>query len=161
MRLPLTICVFLFFAAVAVTGCDASHKGNIKTTFVLSDKMLNTIKIDTAKVVPAQVKLPIQDTTLPKRGIVHTAGVSLKPNVLKKAIIKDSLTVSVPYMAVIYDKGKHKQYVMVFKDKYNIEAREVQVNRSINGQSYISNGLKPGEKVVSYNQQLIYDALNE
>lgn len=66
---------------------------------------------------------------------------------------------SVPAQAVIFDKSRN--YVMVFKDKYNIDTREVEVNKTIGKVSYLSKGLKEGEVVISQNQLLIYDALND
>lgn len=66
---------------------------------------------------------------------------------------------SVPAKAVIFDKSRN--YVMVFKDKYNIDTREVEVNKTIGDVSYLSKGLKEGEIVISQNQLLIYDALND
>lgn len=67
--------------------------------------------------------------------------------------------IAIPSTAVIFDRSKN--YVMVFKDKFNVDTREVQVAKSLNGISYINSGLKEGEKVISKNQLLIYDALND
>lgn len=66
---------------------------------------------------------------------------------------------AIPSSAVIFDKGKN--FVMVFRDKYNIDTREVKVSKSLNNVSYISQGLNAGDKVISRNQLLIYDALND
>ncbi len=66
---------------------------------------------------------------------------------------------SIPASAIIFDRSKN--FVMVFKDRYNIDTREVEVYKTLNGISYISSGLKAGEKVISQNQLLIYDALND
>lgn len=66
---------------------------------------------------------------------------------------------SVPSKAVIFDKNRN--YVMVFKDKYNIDTREVEVRKSLGDVSYMAKGLKEGEIVISQNQLLIYDALND
>jgi len=60
---------------------------------------------------------------------------------------------------VIFDQSKY--YVMVFKGRSDIETREVTVYKSLRDISYISAGLKPGEKVISRNQLLVYDALND
>lgn len=65
---------------------------------------------------------------------------------------------AIPSSAVIFDKGKN--FVLVFRDKYNVDIREVKVDESLNEVSYISRGLQPGEKVISKNQLPIYDALN-
>jgi cobalt-zinc-cadmium efflux system membrane fusion protein len=65
---------------------------------------------------------------------------------------------SVPSSAVVFDKSKY--WVMVFKDREHIEARQVEIYREVGGTTYLSN-VEPGEKVFSKNQLLIYDALND
>lgn len=85
----------------------------------------------------------------------------LKPGIRATVSVRyrDSLQMpAIPASAVILDKGKN--FVVVFRDRYNISTREVKVSRSFNDISYISNGLRPGEQVISRNQLLIYDALN-
>lgn len=109
--------------AAAYTGCKQSQTEKTKTaTFVLSDTMLASIRIDTA-------------------------------------VIRSGEIPEIPSTAVIFDKGK--SFVMVFRDKFNINIREVKVDKSLNDTSYISNGLKPGDKVISTNPLLIYDALKD
>ncbi|GAB4042661.1 efflux RND transporter periplasmic adaptor subunit [Spirosoma litoris] len=65
---------------------------------------------------------------------------------------------TVPSAAVIFDRSK--QYVMVFRNRSDIETREVSVLKSLGDVAYISQGIKPGEKVISKNQLLVYNALN-
>ena len=50
---------------------------------------------------------------------------------------------------------------MIFKDKYNIETREVEVYKQVDDVTYIKKGLEAGEQIISKNQLLIYDALND
>lgn len=66
---------------------------------------------------------------------------------------------AIPANALIFDKSK--QYVMVFRDRQHIDTREVQVLRTLGTMAYIRSGLKPGEKVITQSQLLIYDALND
>ena len=66
---------------------------------------------------------------------------------------------TIPAGALIFDKSK--QFVMVFHDRQHIDTREVQVYRSLGDVAYISSGLKPGEKVITQSQLLVYDALND
>ena len=66
---------------------------------------------------------------------------------------------TVPAQAVIFDQSKY--YVMVFRSRSNIETREVDLYKSLGDVAYIRAGLKPGEKVISRNQLLVYDALND
>ena len=67
--------------------------------------------------------------------------------------------ITVPSSAVIFDKSKN--WVMIYKDRSNIETRLVEVYRQLGNVSYISHGLQKGEKVISKNGMLIYDALND
>ena len=67
--------------------------------------------------------------------------------------------VAVPASAVVFDKSK--SWIMVFKNRTNIETRQVEVYRTIGGLTYISHGLSVGEKVISQNGLLVYDALND
>ncbi len=66
---------------------------------------------------------------------------------------------TVPTGSVIFDRSKH--YVMVFRGRSDIETREVDVLKSLGDVAYVRSGLKPGEKVISKNQLLVYDALND
>ncbi len=66
---------------------------------------------------------------------------------------------AVPSRSVIFDKSK--TYLMIFKDKYNIETREVEVYKQVDDVTYIKKGLEVGEQIISKNQLLIYDALND
>lgn len=67
--------------------------------------------------------------------------------------------ITIPSSSIIFDKNKY--WVMVFKDRHDIETREVEVYRQLGDISYISHGLKSGEKIISKNGLLIYDALND
>jgi cobalt-zinc-cadmium efflux system membrane fusion protein len=90
------------------------------------------------------------------------------PNLLLKPEMNATVTVkfseqrqmmAIPASAVIFDKSK--TYVMVFKDRRNIETRQVEIYRELGDIYYIQSGLKVGEKVISQNGLLIYDALND
>ena len=86
----------------------------------------------------------------------------LKPEM--RANIKLSFTeainmLAIPSAAVVFDKSKN--YVMIFHNKANIETRQVEVFRQIGDITYISSGLKAGERVMTSNQLFVYDALND
>lgn len=66
---------------------------------------------------------------------------------------------AVPTSAVLFDKSKY--WVMVFKDRHNIETRQVEIYRQLGKTSYVSAGLEAGELVLTSNALLIYDAINE
>lgn len=66
---------------------------------------------------------------------------------------------SIPSNAVIFDRSKN--WVLVFTTQSKIEARPVEVFRNLSKRAYIRSGLADGEAVVSKNQLLIYNALNQ
>lgn len=112
------------------------------------DKIFNTIDPET-KAMKVRVRIP-------------NASFKLKPEMNATVTVRFSENkqmVSVPASAVIFEKNKN--WVMVFKDRYNVETRRVEVYRQVGDQIYISAGLKEGEKVISKNGIFIYDALND
>jgi cobalt-zinc-cadmium efflux system membrane fusion protein len=67
--------------------------------------------------------------------------------------------IAVPSSAIIFDKSRN--FVMIYKDRFNIDTRKVEIYRQVGDLTYISSGLKEGENVITHNQLLIYDALND
>lgn len=100
--------------------------------------------------------------TMRIRITLSNPGVLLKPEMVARVRLSfqenDSLP-SIPAGAVITDGGK--QYVMVFKDRYNITTREITPERTTGNTTWISDGLKPGEVIIGREQLYIYDALND
>ncbi|MDP3930529.1 MAG: efflux RND transporter periplasmic adaptor subunit [Bacteroidota bacterium] len=112
------------------------------------DKIFNIIDPET-KAMKVRIKL-------------NNEGFLLKPEM--RATIKLSYNESrqmtaIPSEAVIFDKSK--SYVMIFKDRNNIETRQVEVFRQVGDKTFVISGLQDGEKVITNNQLLIYDALND
>ncbi len=192
------------------------------TTFVLSDTMLSTIRIDTTVVRPVESELRLpgevtpekvrnhrqvwittsipdsgaakiregdmaevttasypdtifrgqvdkvygeQDTTIRTVKVrikLDNKGSLLKPEMVANVRFRyrdGNEMASIPSSAVIFDKGRN--FVLVFRDKFNIDTREVKVAKSLDNITYISKGLEPGDMVISKNQLSIYDALHE
>ncbi|KIA86262.1 efflux RND transporter periplasmic adaptor subunit [Flavobacterium sp. AED] len=112
------------------------------------DKIFNVIDPNT-KAMNARVKLQNKDFLL-------------KPDMnasIKLSFNEDESMIAVPSTAIIFDKSKN--FVMIFKDRNNIETRQVEVFRQVGETTYISSGLKENEKVITKNQLFIYDALND
>lgn len=86
----------------------------------------------------------------------------LKPEMFTNVLITNSdalQAVSIPAEAVIFDSGKN--YVVVYNSKCNLQVREVGIIKTVEKTTYLSSGLKPGDKVISKNQLLLYNALTE
>lgn len=112
------------------------------------DKIFNVIDPET-KAMKARVKLD-NKTFLLKPDMSATIKLSFNEN---------KTMVAVPSTAVVFDKSKN--FVMIYKDRNNIETRQVEVYRQIGETTYISSGLSEDEKVITKNQLFIYDALND
>ncbi|MNR58591.1 copper/silver efflux system membrane fusion protein CusB [compost metagenome] len=85
----------------------------------------------------------------------------LKPDMnanIKLSFNENQSMIAVPSKAIVFDKSKN--FVVVFKDRNNIETRQVEVYRVVGDTTYISSGLKENEKVITNNQLFIYGALN-
>ncbi|MFI0492408.1 efflux RND transporter periplasmic adaptor subunit [Flavobacterium sp.] len=112
------------------------------------DKIFNVIDPLT-KAMNARVKLQNSDFLL-------------KPDMnasIKLSFNEKESMIAVPSSAIIFDKSKN--FVMIFKDRNNIETRPVEVYRQVGDITYISSGLKENEKVITTNELFIYDALND
>ena len=86
----------------------------------------------------------------------------LKPEMFAYITVFYSENVSksmVPSNAVIFDNSKN--YVLVYKDKCDIEPREIIIYKAVNEKTYIESGLKPGERIVLNNALFIYDQLTD
>lgn len=112
------------------------------------DKIFNIIDPET-KAMKVRIKLSNKDYLL-------------KPEMRATILLsysEDSLMIAVPSKSVIFDKSKN--FVMVFKNRNNIQTRQVEVYRQVGDLTFISSGLRKNESVITENQLLIYDALND
>lgn len=98
---------------------------------------------------------------LKARIVLDNEGFKLKPGMIADIIAlkkTDKQKVAVPTSCLVFFNGKN--YVLVYKDDCDIEAREVSLLTKGNGITYIENGLDENEKIITKNQLLIFEALN-
>ncbi len=120
---------------------DVAYHGTV-------DKIFNAIDPET-KAMKILVRIP-------------NANMNLKPEMNATITIRHvepQSMVAVPSSSIIFDKSKN--WVMVFKDRSHIETRMVEIHNQVGNLAYISNGIAEGEKIISKNGLLIYDALND
>jgi cobalt-zinc-cadmium efflux system membrane fusion protein len=120
---------------------DTVYKGKI-------DKVFNAIDPETRS-MRARVKIPNGDFKL-KPEMNCTVSVHFT---------EDQDMVSVPSTAIIFDKSKY--WVMVFKDRNNIETRQVSLYRQLGNITYINRGIEDNETIITRNSLLVYDAIND
>lgn len=120
---------------------DKIFKGKVDRIFNILDPDTKTMKV--------RIRIPNADLAL-KPGMSATVTLGYDEN--RKLI-------GIPSSSVIFDKSK--DWVMVYHDRSHIETRPVTVYNQVGDLTYISDGLKEGETVITQNQMLIYDALND
>jgi len=93
---------------------------------------------------------------------LQNVGFKLKPEMHATVHLnfdEDGQMNAIPSQSIIFDRSKN--WVMVFHSRSKIETRPVEVYRTLANRAYIKSGLKDGERVISKNQLLVYDALND
>lgn len=98
---------------------------------------------------------------LKARIVLDNEGFKLKPGMIADLIAlkkTDKQKIAVPTSSLVFFNGKN--YVLVYKEDCDIEAREVSLLTKGNGTTYIENGLDENEKIITKNQLLIFEALN-
>lgn len=123
-----------------------SYEG--KTFHGKVDRIFNAIDPDT-KAMKVLVRIPNKDLLLKPE---MSASVTLRFSEKQKLV-------AVPSSSIIFDKSKN--WTMVFKDRNNIETRQVKVYSQVGDVTYIAEGLQENEKVISRNGMMVYDALND
>jgi len=86
----------------------------------------------------------------------------LKPEMFANVMVHqvtDSSMLAVPARSVVFDRNKY--WVIIYRDKCDVQAREVNIAGSSSLYSYVRSDIKPGEKVITNLQLLIYNALNQ
>lgn len=121
---------------------DKVFKGKVDRIFSMLDPQSRVMKV--------RIRIP-------------NSGYMLKPEMFAQINIQytegTAYMPAIPAAAVIFDKNKN--FVMLYKDKCNIETREVELYKTIGRTTYIKSGLTDGEKVITQYQLLVYDALND
>lgn len=120
---------------------DTTFNGEVDKIFNVIDPITQAMKI--------RIKLANKDYKLKPEMRAH----------ITLAFDEDSYMLSVPSDAIIFDNNK--TYVMIYQSKKQIETREIEVFRQVGNTAFISAGLKKNERIITHNQLLIYDALND
>ncbi len=97
---------------------------------------------------------------LKARIVLENEDYKLKPGMIADIIAirkTDRTSVTVPTDGLVFFNNKN--YVLVYKDDCQIEAREVTLLFKGNGYTYIESGLEETEKIITKNQLLIFEAL--
>ncbi len=86
----------------------------------------------------------------------------LKPEMFTNIILagnESQKALEIPSDAIISDGGKN--YVIIYKDRNHVHAAEVNILKISGDKTYLTDGVNENDLVISKNQILIYNALNE
>jgi membrane fusion protein, heavy metal efflux system len=138
-----------------VAHIHQNEKVNVTTISYPDKRFAGTINKIYNVLDPDTKTMKIQINISNKEGL-------LKPEMFANVNVEqktDSTMLCVPSNAVIFDRNQN--WVVVYKDKCHVEARKIDIVSKNLGSAYIRSGLKPGEKVISSLQLLIYEAINQ
>ncbi|MCU7694676.1 efflux RND transporter periplasmic adaptor subunit [Haoranjiania flava] len=97
---------------------------------------------------------------LKARIILNNESFKLKPGMIADIIAlkkTDKQKLAVPTSSLVFFNGKN--YILVYKNDCDIEAREVTLLAKNNGITYIESGLHENEKIITQNQLLIFEEI--
>jgi cobalt-zinc-cadmium efflux system membrane fusion protein len=95
------------------------------------------------------------------RIVLANPGYLLKPEMFASVVVnitENKKMISIPSRALIFDHSQY--YVLVYKSPSDITIRPVQVLNTVGDRSFITEGLKVGERLISTDALLIYQELN-
>lgn len=98
--------------------------------------------------------------TMKVRITLTNADYTLKPEMFANVNVEyagHDERIAIPSQAVVFDKSRN--FVVVVTSKGEPVVREIDIFKTVGDRTYVSNGIKPGERVVTQNQLLIYNAL--
>ncbi len=101
-----------------------------------------------------------ESKTLKVRVTLENADYRLKPEMFANVSVTyagHDQRIAIPAKAVVFDKNRN--FVVMVNKKNQPMVREVDIYKSIGPKTYLAGGLAPGDRVVTANNLLIYNAL--
>ena len=102
-----------------------------------------------------------QTKAMQVRIVLPNMGYKLKPEMRATITLnytENKKLITIPASAIVFDRSK--SFVMIDKNG-TISTREIILYRQTGNEAYVQSGLSVGEKIITTNQLLIYDALND
>ncbi|MBS0030176.1 efflux RND transporter periplasmic adaptor subunit [Chitinophaga hostae] len=104
-----------------------------------------------------------ENKVMKARVVVDNPGFLLKPEMFVRVKANrraDSNLVSIPSRGIIFDHDKY--YVLVrTNEKSGVQIREIKIDRTSGGRTYVNAGLKEGDRVIASRQVFIYETLKD
>jgi cobalt-zinc-cadmium efflux system membrane fusion protein len=119
-------------------------------------------KVFTGKIDKIYNVLDPDDKTMKIQIQLNNDDFLLKPEMFATVTVHqvdDNNMLSIPASSVIFDRNQN--WVLVYRDKCDIQIRKIDIASSNSKYTYIRSGLKLGELVISNRQVLIYNAITQ
>lgn len=145
------------YANVYEADISRVKTGNKATLSVLAypDKIFHTTVNETSNVLDSNNVERV-------RFRLDNPGLLLKPDMFCNITVYSETggeANAVPSGSVVFDNSKN--YVLVYNNDHNIQIREVQLLKQVGDITYIREGLKTGETVISQKGLLVFNAIRE
>jgi len=104
--------------------------------------------------------LDAESKVINARVTIDNANFMLKPGMMATVKIAVKSKISLPVInssSVIFDENKN--FVLVLNDQNKIKIQEVEVAHKAENKSYISKGIKQGDKIIGSKQVFLYESL--
>lgn len=102
---------------------------------------------DESRVLKARVVLPNSDLRL-------KPGMLVDVDVIKTG---EARALSIPTQSMVFDNDQH--FVVIYRSDCELENRKVEIRSSVNGISFLADGLQENEQIISKNHLLIYEQI--
>ncbi|HVX52832.1 MAG TPA: efflux RND transporter periplasmic adaptor subunit [Chitinophagaceae bacterium] len=86
----------------------------------------------------------------------------LKPEMFARVTVTNEqniMSVCLPFKAIVEEDGRY--YVIVYKNDCDLHKQEVTVTKTVGDKTYIADGVKPGDRVITKNALLLYNQFSE
>ncbi|MCH5720393.1 efflux RND transporter periplasmic adaptor subunit [Niabella hibiscisoli] len=109
--------------------------------------LLSQVMDNDSKVLQARIVMPNKDLLLKPGMMVDITAIKNET----------TMQVCVPEAALVFDNNEY--YLLIYKEDCSIEVRKVNAGNRNNNKIYLPEGVTPGEKIITRNHLLIYQAL--
>jgi membrane fusion protein, heavy metal efflux system len=141
------------------------YESNISDIHMGSDVDVTTVsypgKAFSGKVDKVMNVLDPTNKVMKVRVSLDNPGYLLKPQMFASVTVinkEDKQALCVSSGALIFDHSQN--YVLVYKSNSDVRITPVQIINTVGDKTYISSGVQQGDKVITSQALLIYDALN-
>jgi cobalt-zinc-cadmium efflux system membrane fusion protein len=94
------------------------------------------------------------------RIVLDNSNMLLKPEMFTRVVVTNeegTKALCIPTSAIVSQDGKN--YVVIYNGKDDLKISEVNVIRTVNDQTFVSEGVAPGQRLVTRNQIFIFNQL--